>query len=237
MIGEARLRMLRDLHDQADGAAVLKTTERGRVTRVRFDDVSDAVCKEDRPPTLRSRLGASIRGSRATRAWQAARALQDAGFHVPEPLGLLEADGRSLYVARFVDGPSLQIALDDADRDTAGALVMTTALLTARLHTAGFAFRDLKPSNLVLTEGELVPVDLDDVTRPRHLPRRIAWRNLASLDAYAQLSGQPPSAGARWRALVVYAGVRGLEPRDLLATILDRSREKRRRLKEVLHVT
>ena len=115
------------------------------------------------------------------------------------------------------------------------SLAWSAAFLAGRLHEAGFAFRDLKPPNLIVVgRVGLIPVDLDDVSRPRRVPRRIAWRNLAALDAYAQRAPQPLGVRARWGALAKYSSVRGLGgPRELLAPILTLSRQKRRRWRDV----
>lgn len=228
----ARLRALLRLHDAAEAEAVLKESGRGRVTRVEADG-DLFVCKEDRPRSLRSRAGRLWRGSRAARSYAAAQALLGAGFVVPEPVGVLEEDARSLYFARFVEGPTLSQALAGAGRARAQLLARAAAGLAARLHLAGFAFRDLKPPNLVVTrDDELVPVDLDDVSRPRRIPRRSAWRNLAALDAYGQTGPRPLGVTARWRALEVYARARSLDRPQLgalLTEVLPRSRAKRRR--------
>jgi hypothetical protein len=229
VIPKDRLRQLLERHDAARGAAVLKQTSRGRVTRISFDERGDAVCKEDRGGGLRSRLGGVFFGTRADRSQRAAALLMGAGFVVPEPLGLLKADGRTLYFARCVDGPTLSLALDEANPKEAHALALDAAAFTARLHDAGFAFRDLKPPNLVVAESGLVPVDLDDVSRPRRLPKRIAWRNLAALDAYGQRAARPLSVRARLAALRGYCSNRDLDPRAVLAPVLRLSRAKRQR--------
>ncbi|MGE0710512.1 MAG: lipopolysaccharide kinase InaA family protein [Planctomycetota bacterium] len=215
------------------GAVLLHVGPRGRVVRVPCDERGDAVLKLDRPPTLASRLGRRLRGSRAARAHAAARALLAAGFDVPEPLGVVEEPGRSVYAARFVAGPTLSAALASAAPARAAALALAAAALAARLHAAGFVFRDLKPPNLIVREAagevELVPVDLDDVRRSRRVPRRAALRNLAALDAYAQAGPHPLGVRARLAALRAYALARGLDPRALVAPLLAASRAKRRR--------
>jgi hypothetical protein len=95
--------------------------------------------------------------------------------------------------------------------------------------------RDLKPQNLVLAraaggEEALVLVDLDDVglRPPEHAD---VLRNLAGLDAYAQLAPRPPGVGARLRALRAYAAARGLDPAPLLGEALRASRAKQRLLR------
>jgi tRNA A-37 threonylcarbamoyl transferase component Bud32 len=217
------------LHDAATGASVLHTSTRGRVTRVPFDAEGDAVVKEVRAGGLRSRLGDRVRGSRPARALAAAEGLRAAGVRVPEPLGLVEEEGRALYLARFVEGPTLQEALGTSSRARAASLAAAAVRLAARLHGLGFVFRDLKPPNLIVAGDDLVPVDLDDVRRARRTPRRAAVRNLAALDAYAQRTRRPLGVRARAQALRVYATARGGDVASLLGPVLRLSRAKRRR--------
>lgn len=223
-------------HDRARGAGVLKEDARGRVTRVPYDATSDAVVKELREGGLRRRLDRAVRGARAERTAQVARELAAAGLPVPELLGARALEGRSLYVARHVPGPTLAAALRGADPVELRRLALAAAELAARLHAAGFAPRDFKPVNLIVAPGGgLVLVDLDDVRRAappspaRPLERRHR-RALAALDAYAQLDVNPPGVRLRWEALARYAGVLDLEPRAEWRGVLALSRAKRRRL-------
>jgi len=210
---------------EAEGT-LLAEGPRGRVLRVSYDDESDAVLKSDRPPDARKRLGALLRGARGARALSAGRALLAAGFRVPEPLGACVHEGLSLHAARCVEGPTLSAALAEADSERAATLARSAALLAARLHAAGFVFRDLKPPNLIVSPAGLVPVDLDDARRSRRVPRRAAWRNLAALDAYAQLGERPLGVRARLGALRVYAVAREAELGPLLRAVLPLSRAK-----------
>lgn len=215
-------------HDRADGPDVLRATRRRRVTRVALPDGARAVVREERRRGLRR-----LAPSRARRAAAAAEALGAAGFSVAEPLGVVERPERSLYLARWVEGPDLQAALADASRAEARRLAVAAAELAARLLAAGFAVRDLKPPNLVVraADGALVLVDLDDVSRPRARVARYAWRNLAALDAYGQVGPRPLGVTARAAALRAYAAARGLPTRAALGEVLPRSRRKRARLR------
>lgn len=225
----AELLPLVALHDQAAGPDVLQAGPR-RVTRLPASDGAWVVCKEEVCPGWAARLRRWLLGSRARRAAAAARALLAAGIEVPEPLGALELPGRTLSFARFMAGPTLARALE-VEGHTPGALLLAAARLTARLHAAGFSARDLKPQNLVLGPGaELVPVDLDDV-RARAPDRADAVRNLAALDAYAQLAPRRPGVRARVEALRVYAQARELPAGPLLREVLAASRAKRARLR------
>ena len=222
----AALLALVDLHDRAEGPALLQPGPGRRVTRL-TTPLGQVVCKEEPCRGWGSRLRRRLLGARADRAAAAARALRAAGIEAPEPLGTLVLPGRTLGFARFVEGPTLARALEEADAAGAGALLALAAALAARLHRAGFTPRDLKPQNLVLTgAGSLVPVDLDDVTL-RPPDAAAALRNLAALDAYAQLAPRPPGVAARVRALRDYAGALGRDPGPLLRAALGASRAKR----------
>ncbi|MCO5171726.1 MAG: hypothetical protein M9894_35940 [Planctomycetes bacterium] len=228
-MSDGALRRLLALHDAAEGDAVLRETPRRRITRVAWPG-GDVVAKEYRPTSLGQRLGGALLGPRAGRADRGARRLAAAGFLAPEPLGWLAVGRRSVAFARFVPGPTLQEALAVVDRARARALAVEAVTLAARLHQAGFAVRDFKPPNLVVTARGLVLVDLDDVGRRRAGGwGRQAWRNnLVSLDAYGQAPPRPLGVTPRLEALRAYAGLRGLEPAWLLREVLPRSRAKRR---------
>lgn len=225
----ADLLTLARLHDRASGAAVLQAGPRRRVTRL-SGPTGEVVCKEEPCRGFRARLQRRLLGSRARRALGAARALRAAGIEAPAPLGALEQPARSLLFLGYRPGPTLARALEQCDARRAGVLLLLAAELTARLHRAGFAPRDLKPQNLVL-EGapgaeRLVPIDLDDVAL-RAPDRARALRNLAALDAYTQLAPRPPGVGARLRALRAFAAATGQPARALLREALLASRAKR----------
>ena len=211
-------------------AALLHEGPRGEVWRVPWDEVGPAVLKCDRPPSLRSRWGRALRGSRAARAASAARALLDAGLPGPEPLGVLEEGERSVFAARWIEGPTLSAALAEALAEEARALAEEAARLAARLHRAGFRCRDLKPPNLIVSSEGLVLVDLDDVRQASRVPVRLAWRNLAALDAYSQLGPRPLGVAARVAGLRAYALQAQRSPAEVLAAVLPTSRAKRARL-------
>lgn len=200
--------------------------ERGSVWRVELDS-GPAALKIDRPPTLRSRWGSALRGSRAARARDAALALRAAGFLAPEPLGVLEEPHRSALLATWIEGPTLSQAWERASRSEARELAEAAASLAASLHEAGFRCRDFKPPNLVVSPQGLVLVDLDDVRAAKRVPVRLARRNMSALDAYGQLGPRPLGVAARLGALQAYGRTRSLDLRQELPLLLRASRQKR----------
>lgn len=211
-------------------ARQIREGARGAVWRVETDE-GPAVLKVDRPPTLRSRLGNALRGTRAARAAAAGAALREAGILAPEPLGVLEESRRSVLLARWIEGPTLSEAWEGASRAAAKGLAEAAAELAAALHLAGFRCRDLKPPNVIVSKAGLVLVDLDDVRRAAHVPARLARRNLSALDAYGQLGTSPLGVGARWASLLAYAQARDLDPRGEARPLLAASRRKLKSLR------
>jgi tRNA A-37 threonylcarbamoyl transferase component Bud32 len=210
-------------------AVRIREGERGAVWRLELDS-GPAILKIDRPPTLRSRWGSALRGTRAARARDAAVALREAGFLAPTPLGVLEERRRSVFLASWIEGPTLSQAWERASRSEARGLAEDAARLAAALHEAGFRCRDLKPPNLIVSPQGLALVDLDDVRSTKRVPPRLARRNLSALDAYGQAGARPLGVAARLGALRTYGEARGLELRQELPPILRASRRKRRGL-------
>ena len=223
----------------APDALRLHLGPRGEVWRVTWAG-RPAALKLDRAPGLRSRWGERLRGSRAARAQSAARALRALGFAAPEPLGLCEEGEGSASLASFVEGPTLSAALAAASPSEARGLALAAARLCARLHLAGVRCRDLKPPNLIVQAGEpltptrtptLTLIDLEDVRVCARVPLRWRRRNLAALDAYAQLGPRPLGVGVRLAALRAYAALTGEDPRALLGALLPAARVKARALR------
>jgi serine/threonine protein kinase len=200
------------------------------VTRVPLDDLSDCVVKEERHPGGLRRLLKALGGSRAARTRRAIDLLIERGLPAPAWLGSIQEPARSVAFVRHVRGPTLSEALAEAERPRARELAVAAVELAAALRRSGLATRDLKPTNVIVdAHDRLVLVDLDDL-RPSRAPRYV-WRNLASLDAYAQLGPRPLGVAARLAAARVYGTRRGVPVEEVLAQALPRSRAKRRRLK------
>lgn len=107
------------------------------------------------------------------------RALRVAGVEVPCVYSSFEAGGHFYLVTEFVEGISLQGLLSRRERRLpvrhALRLAQQVCGLVARIHEAGWVWRDCKPSNLLVTKrGGLRPLDFEGAC-PRGRRSRLAW--------------------------------------------------------------
>jgi hypothetical protein len=106
-------------------------------------------------------------------------ALGGAGVEVPRLYGSFEAEGNYYVAVEFIAGESLdawlsrrqrRLPVNDALR-CGGAL----ARLVARIHEAGWVWRDLKPGNVIVTGGgRLRPIDFEGACRVES-PDPLPW--------------------------------------------------------------
>lgn len=128
-----------------------------------------------------------------------------AGVEVPRPYGSFEAEGHYYVAAEFVAGESLDALLGRRRRRLPVAEALrcgeSLARLVARIHEAGWVWRDCKPGNVVVTEGgRLRPLDFEGACRVGS-PDPLPW----GTPAFA-----PPESGAESRG-------RSRLPEDLYA--------------------
>ncbi len=235
-VGEALERHARALET---GEGVLKDGRRTAVTRVCVDG-HELVVKEYLRPRpadgLRDRLGAS----RGVRAWRAARLLVERGIATPEPVALVELDGRRHLLTRFVPAA---IPLDRllrerfakgvelaAKRDLARAL----GRWLRGVHAQGIYHGDCSAKNVLAVPGAdgfgLVLLDLDAVTPGR----RLSWRR--RVKSLCQLVDSPGNLTRTDRLRVIRAYASG-DPelplrrlhRDVTAAVGRRARRRARR--------
>lgn len=107
------------------------------------------------------------------------RALRAAGVEVPRVYSSFEAGGHFYLVTEFVEGVSLQESLRGRERrlPVRRALLLARQVcgLLARIHEAGWVWRDCKPSNLLVTKsGALRPLDFEGAC-PSGRRSRLAW--------------------------------------------------------------
>ncbi|MEN3332211.1 MAG: hypothetical protein V7641_1576 [Blastocatellia bacterium] len=107
------------------------------------------------------------------------RSLRVAGLNVPRTYSSFELERNYYLVTEFIEGDTLQRRLNKRKR----RLSITQALrygheiarLISKIHAAGWAWRDCKPANLlVTTKGELRPVDFEGAC-PLDKPDPLPW--------------------------------------------------------------
>ncbi len=135
-----------------------------------------------------------LRRSRARRALLGAQRLFPEGLCQPEPLAIAERRRgpivlESFLFTRFLAGSQpLSAAMPGLQGDPRRRRAVLARLgdVIGRLHAAGLDHRDLKHSNLLLTDaGDIALLDLDSLVPPRAVNWRRRVRALGQLEAYA----------------------------------------------------
>jgi hypothetical protein len=106
-------------------------------------------------------------------------ALLALGVDVPRVYSSFEVNGNYYLVTELIEGPSLQSLLNRRRRrlplNRALNYARQLANLLTRLHTNGWAWRDCKPANLIVTgDGSLRPLDFEGAC-PLHHPDPLPW--------------------------------------------------------------
>lgn len=105
--------------------------------------------------------------------------LRASGVNVPRIYSSFEVEGNYYLVTEFIEGNSLQAVLKKRLRRLTIPRVLhfgnTISLIVSQIHSAGWAWRDCKPSNLILTKrGELRPLDFEGAC-PVDCPDPLMW--------------------------------------------------------------
>jgi serine/threonine protein kinase len=189
-------------------------------------------------------------------------ALRAARVNVPRLYSSFGAEGNHYLAVEFIAGESLSDWLARKQRRVAVATALELGAglghLVARIHAAGWVWRDCKPGNVVITErGELRPLDFEGAC-PVDSPDPLAWgtpsftppeggeefrgqsrlpEDLYALGAavYFLLAGRPPDAAAP----VPLGRLRRGVPEGALAVVerlLDRDPRRRPRAPEAARV-
>jgi Protein kinase domain len=92
--------------------------------------------------------------------------LHSSGVTVPRVYASFEVGEQYYLVTEFVEGESLQQLLNKQRRRLPAVVVLRLgarlASAISKVHEAGWAWRDCKPSNVIMTtKGELVPLDFE----------------------------------------------------------------------------
>ncbi len=107
------------------------------------------------------------------------RSLLNCGINVPRVYSRFELEGNFYLVMEFVDGESLHNLLLRQTRRLPMSRVLSfgvqIAEFLAKVHRAGWAWRDCKPKNLIVTgRGTLMPIDFEGASPIRN-PDPVRW--------------------------------------------------------------
>ncbi len=119
----------------------------------------------------RHALSRAWRPSRAWHSWQAAHRLDFYGIATPQPLALVEERlgplrSRAFLIAEHCPGANLQTCLDPAQLPPPD-LQQALHQLFATLHRLQISHGDLKATNLLWHDGQIVLIDLDALVQHR----------------------------------------------------------------------
>jgi serine/threonine protein kinase len=106
-------------------------------------------------------------------------ALRNVGVNVPSLYASFQIDGNSYIATELVEGVSLNDLLNAMQRRFSIRQVVKygigVATMVAKIHAAGWAWRDCKPGNIMITpEGELRPIDFEGAC-PHDQPDPLPW--------------------------------------------------------------
>lgn len=193
---------------EADASAFLKQGKSSRVLRLDIPDVGRAILKHYLP-TRKFDPRDGLGFSKAMRSLLAADALARRSFGVARAWACWSRprEGSWLLLEDLPNHLPLHEAVLQVEGAKRGELLQDLARMIRRLHRSGVAYRDLKPSNLLVSldppSGEWDWRFLDhDRNRfsSRDVPRRVALRDLAAVHA-----GLPPEVRASERMAALHA--------------------------------
>ncbi len=97
------------------------------------------------------------------------QALRGSGVKGPEPYAAFRVDGNAYLAMEHLEGLRLDTVVNDRDRPdelgTALSFAVEAAGIMARIHEAGWVWRDCKPMNFVVTDDGLRPLDFESACR------------------------------------------------------------------------
>lgn len=106
--------------------------------------------------------------------------LQNCGIEVPDVYAVFEVEGNSYLAMEYIPGESLHSLLLKRQKrlpiPQALQYMVQITDIVARLHAAGWAWRDCKPGNLILTcTGQFRPIDFESAC-PSSRSEPLLWR-------------------------------------------------------------
>lgn len=189
----------------APPADCLKRGKTSTVLRTTLADGTPVVLKHYLPTKRldpRDRLGRS----KAMRSLLAAEALKRRGFTVVEALGAWSVAGKGSYLllADYPEALPMHEAVATVEGTARAALLANVARTVRQLHRSGVAYRDLKPSNVLVTmpgteRAQLLFLDHDrNRFQAQAIEPETAMRDLAAVHA-----GLPPQVRASERLVAL----------------------------------
>ncbi len=105
--------------------------------------------------------------------------LSRCGIEVPKVYSAFEVEGNVYLAMEFIEGQSLHSLLLRQKRKLPVRTILSfgidIATLLAQMHRVGWAWRDCKPSNLIVNaQGRLVPIDFEGATSAQQR-ERVVW--------------------------------------------------------------
>ncbi|MDA0667917.1 MAG: hypothetical protein O3A95_09565 [Planctomycetota bacterium] len=203
-------RELRALEAQAASRPTdsMKLGDTTTVFRTTLQDGTPVILKHYLP-TKRFEMRDIWGRSKAMRSLLASEALQHRGFGVAKALGAWSRSGKGsfLILEDLADHLPVQKALRKLNGQERAALLAAVADVIHRLHRSGVAYRDLKPSNLLVALPGTQCSDFRFLDHDRNrfrsdeVPEVMALRDLSAFHA-----GTPAEVRAteRWRAMQIY---------------------------------
>lgn len=153
------------LEELIEQGKTLKIDRAASVTKVCFRN-QDLIVKRFTARNCWHSIKRSMRQSRAKNAWNASILFSEAGIRVPKAvmymerrIGPLRFD--SFFVYQAIEGDCLLEVLPSVGRIEQGTLVKQLAGLFATLRANRLVHGDMKATNLLVTDGQLVIIDLD----------------------------------------------------------------------------
>jgi hypothetical protein len=149
----------------------------------------------------------------------ALKSLRACGVDVPRVYASFEVEGNFYLATEFIEGASLQSLLSKRERRLPVKRVLQYSRqlisLVARIHSAGWVWRDCKPGNLVMTkEGHLRPLDFEGAC-PINQPDPVPWGTPAFVphEFEGELRGQSkPPADLYALGVIIYYMLSGSVP-------------------------
>ncbi|MEM1155292.1 MAG: lipopolysaccharide kinase InaA family protein [Pseudomonadota bacterium] len=152
------------------------------------------------------KAGFHLHIARGLRAFDAGRALRQAGLAVPETRAcLLVPEGVLLMTEALAgEGDLREIGLADPDQINTAKHLRLAADVLSDLHLKGFKHGDCKWSNLLLYEGRFFLVDLERAKRIKIKAQGLARWHLKQLEDMARFTADAERFGVRSDVFAIF---------------------------------